>query len=65
MVPIPCAGWRRSDALRELILAEIWRLLESEPDVSRALDARVQVRHVPSSWPRWSFQEHRLLLSTL
>ena len=32
-----------SNALRELILKEIWRLLDGEPGISGALDNRVQV----------------------
>lgn len=32
-----------SDALRELVLAEMWRLLDGEPGISRALDDHVQV----------------------
>ena len=44
------AGWGRSTALRELILAEIWRLLDSEPGISGALDDRVQVQNLFSCY---------------
>ena len=42
-----------SNALRELVLKEIWRLLDGEPGISGALDNRVQVtcRILPSGTP--------------